>query len=291
MRARITGWDVLVALLVAAGAVWFFYRVEAQLHYGWNWGVIPQYLFRYDGEAGGWVPNLLMQGLFNTLRLSVWGILLATLLGTAAGLCRVSRDPFTRLLGRLYVEFIRNLPPLVLIFLLYYFIGEQIVPGLRLGSWIENLPETLQGLVILFFAPPSLLSPFLAGLVTLAIFEGAYIAEIVRAGIQSVERGQWEAAYSLGLSRAQTLRRVILPQAVRRILPPLAGQFISTVKDSAIVSVISIQDLTFQGLELMSSTYLTFEIWITVTVLYLFLTLSLSLAVSCLEARLRLGKA
>jgi len=109
--------------------------------------------------------------------------------------------------------------------------------------------------------------------------------------IQSVERGQWEAAYALGLSRAETLRRVILPQAVRRILPPLAGQFISTVKDSAIVSVISIQDLTFQGLELMSSTYLTFEIWITITALYLIMTLSLSLAVSRLEARLGIGKA
>jgi polar amino acid transport system permease protein len=280
-----------VALLMAAGAVWFLYRIEAQLHYRWNWGVIPQYLFRYDGQAGGWVPNLLMQGLFTTLRLSFWGILLATLLGSAAGLCRVSRDPFSRLLGRLYVELIRNLPPLVLIFLLYYFISDQIVPGLRLGSWIETLPGDLQRLLSLLFAPPSLLSPFLAGLITLAIFEGAYIAEIVRAGIQSVERGQWEAAYALGLTRFQTLHRVILPQAVRRILPPLAGQFISTVKDSAIVSVISIQDLTFQGLELMSSTYLTFEIWITITALYLVMTLSLSLAVSRLEAHLRIGKA
>lgn len=282
---------MLVALLMAGGAVWFLYRIEAQLHYRWNWGVIPQYLFRYDGEAGGWVPNLLMQGLFTTLRLSFWGILLATLLGSTAGLCRVSRDPFSRLLGRLYVELIRNLPPLVLIFLLYYFISDQIVPGLRLGSWIETLPGDLQRLLSLLFAPPSLLSPFLAGLITLAIFEGAYIAEIVRAGIQSLERGQWEAAYALGLTRVQTLRRVILPQAARRILPPLAGQFISTVKDSAIVSVISIQDLTFQGLELMSSTYLTFEIWITITALYLVMTLSLSLAVSRLEARLATGKA
>jgi polar amino acid transport system permease protein len=106
-----------------------------------------------------------------------------------------------------------------------------------------------------------------------------------------VEKGQWEAAYALGLTRTQTLRRVVLPQALRRILPPLAGQFISTVKDSAIVSVISIQDLTFQGLELMSSTYRTFEIWITVTALYLILTLSLSLGVSRLETRLRVGRA
>jgi polar amino acid transport system permease protein len=283
--------DVLVTLLVVGGALWFLHRVEAQLHYRWNWGMIPQYLFRYDAEGGGWVANLLMQGFFNTLRLSFWGILLATLLGTLAGLCRVSRDPFSRFLGRSYVELIRNLPPLVLIFLLYYFISDQIVPGLGLGAWIETLPGPVQRLTVLLFAPPSLLSPFLAGLITLAVFEGAYIAEIVRAGIRSVERGQWEAAYALGLTRAQTLRQVVLPQALRRTLPPLAGQFISTVKDSAIVSVISIQDLTFQGLELMSSTYRTFEIWIIVTVLYLVLTLTLSLAVSRLETRLRIGGA
>lgn len=122
-------------------------------------------------------------------------------------------------------------------------------------------------------------------MITLAIFEAAYIAEIVRAGIESIERGQWEASYALGLTRRQQMRHVILPQAARRILPPLAGQFISTIKDSAIVSVISIQELTFQGLELMSATYLTFEIWITITILYLILTLSLSLAVGRLEIR------
>jgi polar amino acid transport system permease protein len=130
--------------------------------------------------------------------------------------------------------------------------------------------------------------PFLSALLTLALFEGAYITEIIRAGILSIEKGQWEAASALGMSPAERMRHIILPQAIPRMLPPLAGQFISTIKDSAIVSVISIQELTFQGMELMASTYLTFEIWITITGLYLLLTLSFSLAVSVLESRLRI---
>jgi ABC-type amino acid transport system permease subunit len=97
----------------------------------------------------------------------------------------------------------------------------------------------------------------------LAVYEGAYITEIIRAGIQSIDKGQWEASSGLGFTRAQQLRYIIFPQALRRIMPPLAGQFISTIKDSAIVSVISIQELTFQGMELMAATFLTFEIWIT----------------------------
>jgi hypothetical protein len=123
------------------------------------------------------------------------------------------------------------------------------------------------------------------------VFEGAYITEIVRAGVQSIEKGIWEAAHALGLSRWQQLRYVVLPLAAQRILPPLAGQFISTIKDSAIVSVISIQELTFRGMELMSATYLIFEVWITITVLYLILTLSLSLVVSRVENYLRRSEA
>jgi polar amino acid transport system permease protein len=136
-----------------------------------------------------------------------------------------------------------------------------------------------------------MLSAFLSALMTLALFEGAYITEIVRAGIQSIEKDQWDASYALGMSRWQTIRHIILPQAVQRILPPLAGQFISTIKDSAIVSVISIQELTFQGMELMSSTYLTFEVWITITFLYLIMALIISLAIERFEIFMRRSEA
>ena len=208
-------------------------------------------------------------------------------MGAAIGLFRVSRSLFRRLIGGTYVELIRNLPPLVIIFIFYFFVGDQILPLLGVEEFIRNSSERTQAIFAVFFAPPSLFTAFLSALITLSIFEGAYITEIVRAGIQSIEKGQWEASAALGFSRRQQMRYVVLPQAVQRILPPLAGQLISTIKDSAIVSVISIQELTFQAMELMSSTYLTFEIWITITIMYLMLTLSCSLAVERLELFMR----
>lgn len=274
-----------MGLLIAAAAAYVLYRVKIGLHYEWHWEAIPQYLFRYDEASGEWVPNILMQGLITTIRLSVWGVLLATLIGGVMGLCRVSRRLFFRLLGGAYVGLIRNLPPLVLIFIFYFFVSSQIMPLLGVDAFVAAATKDIQNLLSLLFAPPASFSTFLSALMTLAVFEGAYIAEIVRSGIQSIDSGQWEASAALGLKRRQQLRRVILPQAVRRILPPLAGQFISTIKDSAIVSVISIQELTFQGLELMAATYLTFETWITIGALYFLLSLTLSLGVGRLESR------
>lgn len=277
---------VLIGLLLIAG-MYFAYKINIGLNYKWNWAAIPQYLFRYDAEVDKWVPNMLIQGFFTTIRLSVWATILATIIGVVVGLFRVSRSLFQRLLGGTYVELIRNLPPLVLIFLFYYFIGDQILPLLGVDEFIRTRSAGTQSFLAILFARPSLFSAFLSALITLSIFEGAYIAEIVRAGIQSIERGQWEASSALGFSKWQQMRHVILPQAIQQILPPLAGQFISTIKDSSIVAVISIQELTFQGMELMSATYLTFEIWITITALYLILTLSCSLAVERLEIYMR----
>lgn len=280
---RITPLDLAVGLGLLAGAGFLLYRLRTGLHYDWNWSVIPQYLFRYDAEKG-WVPNLLMQGFFTTLRLSLWSTLAAMTIGLVMGFLRVSRRFFVRLFAGLYVELIRNIPPLVLIFIFYYFISSQIMPLLGVDAFIRGRSESTRAVVGFLFASPRQLSTFLSALITLALFEGAYITEIVRSGIQSVDKGQWEASSALGFNRRQQMRHVILPQAARISLPPLAGQFISTIKDSAIVSVISIQELTFQGMELMAATYLTFEVWITVTALYLMLTLTCSLAVGRLEA-------
>lgn len=288
---NITRLDVVVLLLAAAAGAFFFYRMRVGLHYQWHWEALPQYLFRFDPHQDRWVPNVLMRGLATTIRLSLWATLMATVIGTVMGLFRVSRSLFKRLIGGTYVETVRNLPPLVLVFIFYYFIGGQIMPAIDIAEKVSGSSEFTRNLLGLLFAPPALFSPFLSALTALAIFEGAYIAEIIRGGIQSIEKGQWEAADALGLTRTQRMRHIILPQAVRRILPPLAGQFISTIKDSAIVSVISIQELTFQGMELMAATYYTFETWIMITALYLLLTLSCSLAVERLEIGLRKGRA
>jgi len=179
-------------------------------------------------------------------------------------------------MGRTYVELIRNMPPLVLIFIFYYFVSSQIMPILAIDDFILSQSEIVQRACAILLAPTNFLSAFLSALVTLAVFEGAYIAEIIRAGIQSIDKGQWEASHALGLSKWQQMRYVILPQAVQRILPPLAGQFISLI--------------TFQGMELMAATYLTFEIWITITILYLVMTLTCSLAVQRLEVRMAKGR-
>jgi polar amino acid transport system permease protein len=286
-KTKLTALDLILSFLLLLAAVYIAYKIKIGLSYRWNWSAIPQYFFRYDPEGKKWVSNILMQGFLTTIRLSFWATILATFLGTLMGLFRVSRSLFRRLIGGTYVELIRNLPPLVIIFIFYFFVGDQILPIFGVEELIRNSSESTQKIFTLLFARPALFTAFLSALVTLSIFEGAYITEIVRAGIQSVEKGQWEACAALGFTRWQQMRHVILPQAVQRILPPLAGQFISTIKDSAIVSVISIQELTFQGMELMSATYLTFEIWITITVMYLILTLSCSLAVERLEIYMR----
>ena len=282
-KRRISPIDIVLGLLLLALVYYVYHRLSAELHYNWRWELMPQYLLRFDAGEDRWVLSSLTLGFLNTIRLSIWGTILASLIGVGMGLARVSLRPFRRMVGTTYVELIRNTPPLVLIFIFYFFVSDQLMPILGVQGMAENASPGVQRLLALLLAPPSSLPAFLSALITLSLFEGAYITEIVRAGIQSIETGQWEASAALGLTRRQQLVHVVGPQAIRRILPPLAGQFISTIKDSSIVSVISIQELTFRGMELMASTYLTFEIWITVTVLYLVLTLTCSLVVERLE--------
>ncbi len=279
--------DMFLMLSLLAAGMWLAYRIKVGIDYHWNWYAIPQYLLRFDPKKGAWVSNLLLQGLFTTIRLSIWGTILAIVLGTIMGLCRISRILFLRLISRTYTEFNRNLPPIILIFLFYYFVSTQVFANLDVQQLLQALPAGFQPLVRVLFSPPNLFVPFVSALVTLGFFEGAYIAEIIRSGIQSIEKEQWEAGRAIGLSRWQMMRLVIFPLTIRKILPPLAGQFVSTIKDSAIVSVISVQELTFQGMELMASTYLVFEIWITVTVLYMLLTVPVSLSIQRLEVHLR----
>lgn len=286
-RAQFTWLDAVVIVLVLGFAVYVGYRIKVGLNYKWKWSIIPQYIVRFDAGKGRWVSNYILQGLFTTLKLSIWATLVGTLLGTVMGFFRVSKSLFKRLVGRTYVELIRNMPPLVLIFLFYYFVSGQIIPLLGMEEFIQSRSESAKAVLTVLFAQPSLFTEFISAIITVSLFEGAYITEIVRGGIQSIEKGQRNASHALGLSWWQEMRYVVLPQAVKRILPQLAGQFISTIKDSAIVSVISIQELTYMGMQLVSGTYRAFEVWITVTGLYLILTLSLSLAVSRLEIHMQ----
>lgn len=285
--ARFTALDAVLLCALLCGAALLAWRAVATQDYTWRWHVLFQYLARFDEATGRWVPGLLAQGLATTVRLSLWTMLLATLLGGAMGLARASGGLFWRLTGGLYVGIVRNVPPLVLVFIFYFFLSDMLLRALGVEAAVRALPGWATGVLGWIMAPPEQLPNFLAALMTMAVYEGAYIAEHVRAGIQSVERGQREAARALGFSPWQQMRLVILPQAVARIVPPLAGQLIATVKDTAIVSVISVQELTFQGLELMAATYMTYEIMIAITLLYLVLTLTCSALARRLELRLR----
>lgn len=287
-KNRITLIDVVAISLIAGIAAYLAWRTAVVIHYRWNWSVIPQYLFRYDETAGGYVPGFLMQGFLITIKLSIWSTLLAIPLGTVMALCSLSGRLFWRLIARTYVESIRNIPPLVLVFIFYFFFSDQIMTALGIENFIRSRQESTRDTLFFLFGPPAHCTAFFSAVLTMVLYEGAYMTEIIRAGIQSIEKGQWEASASSGLGRWQQMRFVILPQATRRVLPPMAGQLISTIKDSAIVSVVSIQELTFQGMELMSATYLTFEVWITITALYFALTFLCSLGMRRLEVAMHI---
>lgn len=205
----------------------------------------------------GIVPGPLALGLWMTLKISAIALVFAMLLGLVAGLGRVSANPAAHGLATTYVELIRGTPLLVQIFIFYFFVGTVLR-----------------------------LSAFTAGVAALAVFTGAYVAEIVRAGIEAIPRGQMEAARSLGMSVPQAMRHVILPQAFKKTLPPLAGQFINLIKDSSLVSVMALTDLTKAGREVIASNFSPFEVWFTVAAMYLLLTGTLSYFVRRLEKRL-----
>ncbi|MBM9536533.1 ABC transporter permease subunit [Desulfobulbus alkaliphilus] len=285
-RRSFHGLDAILLTLLLGAAGFVVYRITYHLDYTWNWSVIPQFLFRYDQEEGRWVSNYLIHGLLTTIRLSVWSSILALTLGLFMALARTGRSLYWRMMARTYIELMRNLPPLVIIFLFYFFLANQLIPLLDLDILAGEAAPFWQGVLRFCFGQPEQLSVFLSAVITLAVFESAYVAEILRSGIESIGRSQWDAAQALGLTRGQILRHVILPQAFRRVLPPLAGQMISLIKDSAIVSVISIQELTYQGTQLMASTYLTIEVWLTIAAMYFLLTFPCSLAVDRMDQQL-----
>ncbi|MGD8353307.1 MAG: amino acid ABC transporter permease [Pseudomonadota bacterium] len=303
----------LLLVLIIGGIIYGTFQTTKKVEYIWRWEKIPRYLlFREKGEvivqddavvialdrrdstttvvvtnnrgqqqyydlpsgmvdisvgdrleAGQllaswqrWRTGLLLQGLILTLEISVLSIIFGIAIGLITGLARLSKSPAPKWLAIGYIELIRGTPLLVQIYIFYFFIGQ--VFGL---------------------------SSFMAGVLALSFFAGAYVAEIIRAGIQSIHRGQMEAARSLGMNYPQAMRYIILPQAFKRILPPLAGQFISLIKDSSLVGVIALVELTRAGREIGTSTFNYFEVFFTVAALYLVLTFSLSMMVQYLERR------
>ncbi len=208
------------------------------------------------GILAEYLPSI-MDGLLVTIKISALSIVFGTVMGIVGALCRISRSFVLRSLGNVYVEWIRNTPLLIQILFIYFGLG-------------------------VFFN----LSPVVASVFALAFFSGAYVTEIIRAGIQSIHKGQREAALSIGMTEWQAMYLVVLPQAVKRILPPLAGQFITLVKDSSLVSVIAVTDLTYVAKNIVTTTFRAFEVWLAIAAFYFILSFGLSLAVRKLERRL-----
>ena len=245
--------------LFAGLVVWLGVKGARQMGYNWQWYNIPQYIWRdVDGEFI-WGP--LMRGLWVTLEISFWCIGLALLVGLVTALLRMSRSIAGSALATTYLEVVRNTPLLVQLYL-FYFVLSPI-----LG-----------------------IDRFWTGVLCLTLHEASFVAEIIRAGINSVDRGQWEASDSIGLTRVDVYRFVVLPQAVPLMLPPLTGQIINLIKHSAIVSVIAVSDLTTEGRNLIADTFMSFEVWFTVAGIYLVITVSLSAFVSYLEHRVKVDR-
>lgn len=249
--------DYVLYALLMVGLVYLVLAGSASLGYYWQWYNIPKYL--YTIEDGRFVAGTMLEGLILTLKISAVSLVLSMVFGLLVALVRQSDSVVGKFLARLYLEVIRGTPALVQIYLWFFVFG----PALGIG-------------------------PYESGLVALVCFSASYISEIFRAGIVSITRGQWEAAYSLGLSTFDTYRDIVLPQAIRRILPPLTSQAITLIKTSALVSTVAITDLTRNARVVASRTFMVFEVWFTVAAIYLLLTIPLSSITNYMEKRFRI---
>ena len=203
---------------------------------------------------------LLLIGAGVTVQITVLSTAIGFVIGLIVGVARISNLRVLRMLAEVYVEFFRGTPLLVQIFLFYF--ALPVITGQRID-------------------------PFIAAISACGINSGAYVAESFRAGIQSVDDGQMEAGRSLGMTWLQTMRYIIVPQAFKRVIPPLGNEFIAMLKDSSLVSVIGFEELTRRGQLIIAKTYGSFEIWMSVAVIYLVMTLTISRFVAYLERRYR----
>ncbi|MDR2725058.1 MAG: amino acid ABC transporter permease [Candidatus Adiutrix sp.] len=274
--------DLLWLSGLALVLFWFWRHLLNDYAYNWDWSFGPRLLVQVD-ENGRLSPGILLSGLLLTLKLSLWAAAGALVWGLILALSRLSRSLYMDLLARAMIEGARNIPPLVLIFIFYYFLSDQILPWPTLLTWLKALPPPFQSTLAALAVPVDALPSFVSGAAALAVYEGAYFAEIFRGGINSIDRGQWEASWCLGLSKIQQYRSIILPQVFRRTAPQLAGQFISTLKDSSIVAVISLQELTYSGQQVEAITHQTNEVWLIVAALYFLVNFALSTAFRRLE--------
>lgn len=246
-------WKPALQLVVMAALVcWLADAASGQ--YRWQWYRVWRYVGTW--EDGVFTPGVLLDALGVTFQLTAASLLLALVIGAVLAAMKLSSSPVARLLASGVVGAVRNTPLLMQLFMVYFVIAPVLGAG-----------------------------PFAAAVLSLSLFEGAYIAEIFRAGMLAIPRSQWEAALSLGLSVPQAAGAVIVPQALRLVLPPLAGQLVSLIKDTSLVSAIAVADLTMRARVVITDTFLSFEIWLLTAAIYLTLTLMVSIPAKLLERK------
>ena len=238
------------------------HREERDIFSAWKisfFGAIGLIIFLviYSPDPYARFLRFVPDGILTTFQVTVFSIMLALVIGLIAGLGRISRIRIINKIATVYVEVVRGIPLLVQLFYIYYALGR-----------ILKVPAILSAII------------------AMAVCYGAYMAEIIRAGIQSIPPGQMEAALALGLSRSQAMRHIILPQTIKIILPPIGNEFIALLKDSSLVSILAVSDLLRRGREFAAQTFEYFEIFTIVALIYLVLTLFFSWLVGLMEARL-----
>jgi polar amino acid transport system permease protein len=246
--------SVALYAIIIGGIVWFAYSGAQAMGYNWQWYRIPQYFYRQTDDGFQWGEISL--GLVQTVILSATAFALAVVLGLIVALLRLSGLIVCTAVAVGFLELIRNIPLLVLLYLFYYVLG-----------------------------PIFGFDRYTASILCLGVFHSVLISEIFRAGINAVAKGQWEAATSIGMSRGQAYRYIVLPQSIRFMLPPMTGEVVHMIKSSAIVSVIAVAELTTIGRNIIAETYMSFEIWFTIAAVYMAVTLILSVGVSFVEKR------
>ena len=218
-----------------------------------------QFAFKYSVIWES-VP-VLLQGVKLTIWITIFGLIIGFCLGAVAGLAKTSRRKLPQRIAGMYIESIRGTPLMVQVLFLYF--GLPLALGMRIP-------------------------PLAAGIVAIGLNSGAYIAEIVRGAIQSIDKGQTEAGRSIGLTRFDTMMYVIWPQAFKRMIPPLGNQFIISLKDTSLLVVIGVGELTRQGQEIIAYNFRAFEVWLTVAIMYLVLTMTIAKLLNYFEKRMRI---
>lgn len=274
--------DIFISILVVTFFTFLIKKILLEIDYQFNWNDLLKFFFYYDDRLK---VGLITKGVIYTVKISIFVLILSFITGLITGFIISSTKGVIKELFEVYVVVLRNIPPLIVMFIFYFFIGSSFTDVLNLETIFSN--RLFASIITAIFTPEQIFIPFISAAIGLAFYESAYIAEIIRGGMNGIEKGQIDAGIALGLNRVQVYLYIVIPQAIEKTLPSLIGQFVSIIKNTAIASVVAIPELTFQAMEILASSRLILEIWITIFLIYMVMNLFVSYVASRVELRIR----